>query len=156
MLAVCLLPELEALGSTPHPVMYNYSLIIAKSFSIQLCWVLSNIIGILLFLVELVLIAFVKFYPINNDQSDNIYAAVCVLVTIIILSIAISPIFVYHMRSLSKYKIQLHEQQLDHAHRLIEGINQQNTLSSFPPNTTRTLDSLTNYSNPSSIHNSQN
>lgn len=154
MLAVCLLPELEALGSTPHPVMYNYSLIIAKSFSIQLCWVLSNIIGILLFLVELVLIAFVKFYPVQGD-SDNLYAAICVLITIIILSIIISPIFVYHMRSLSKYKIQLHEQQLDRAHRLIEGINTMS--SSFPPSTNRsTTDNSTTYTHHSSTNAWQN
>ena len=131
MLAICLLPELEALGGTPHPVLYNYGLVVAKSFSVQFCWVLSNIIGILLFLFELVLIAFIKFYPVDSDRSNNIYAAACMLVTIFVLSVVMSPMLVYYMRNLSKYKIQLHQEQLNHAQRLLEGINQQNAPMAF-------------------------
>ena len=126
MLAICLLPELEALGDTPHPVLYTYGLVVAKSFSVQFCWVLSNIIGILLFLVELILISFIKFYPVDNDRLNNIYAAVSTLVTIIILSVLMSPILIYYTRTLSKYKIQLHQEQLNQAQRIMEGINQQN------------------------------
>ena len=125
MLAIYLLPELESLGGTGHPPeLYTYGLVVAKSFSIQFCWVLSNIVGILLFLVELVLIGFIKFYPIDAERSNNIYAAVCMLVTIILLSVFMSPVILYYMRSLSKFKLQLHQEQLNRAQRLLEGIHQ--------------------------------
>ena len=131
MLAICLLPELEALGDKPHPVLYSYAIVISKSFSVQFCWVLSNIVGILLFLVELVLVAFIKFYPIDEGRSENIYAALCTLLTIVILSVLMIPVLVYYSRGLAKYKIQLHERQLIQAQEIIQGINQRNAPLSF-------------------------
>ena len=125
MLATCLLPELEAIGSTPHPDLYSYALIVAKSFLVQLCWVLSNIIGILLFLIELVLVAFIKFYPVDEQRQNNLHAATATLIVIMLLSLLMVPLIIYYSRSLSKYKIQLHERRLGQAQQMLHDINQQ-------------------------------
>ena len=125
MLAICLLPELEATGATPNPQIYHAALKIAKSRSIQVTWILSNVVGVSLFLVELILIAFIKFYPTDDAPSSKIHAATATLATVIVLALFLIPAVVVVSRSLSKYKLQFHEQRLGHAQQMLEEMNQQ-------------------------------
>lgn len=124
MLATCLLPQLEALGSNPNPQLLSSALKIAKSFPVQLCWILSNVIGIVLFMVELVLVAYVKFYP-TDDTPDNLHAGTGTLLLIGFLSVISIPVIVYYFRFFSKHTIQLHEQRLNVAQRMLQDINEQ-------------------------------
>ena len=121
VLATRLLPELEAMSAHPH---LGFSGTLAKGWYVQLCWVLSNIVGVILFLVELILVAYVKFYPSNGSVNDRLHVGTGTLAVVVVLSILSSPFVVVFFRSISKQKIQLHEQRLAKARELLENINQ--------------------------------
>jgi uncharacterized membrane protein len=123
MLATCLLPELEAISVLPVSVLaQNGSLNIAKLFTIQLCWVLSNIIGIIIFTSEVCLVAFVKFY--SPTQMDNIHAGTATVIIVLILAVLAVPLIVYQSRTISKNKMKLHQGQLEQARDMLEAMHQ--------------------------------
>ena len=124
MLATCLLPQLEALGSDPNPQLLKSALKVAKSFPVQLCWILSNVIGIVLFMVELVLVVYVKFFP-TEEEPNYLHAGTGTLLLIALLSLISVPVIIYYFRFFSKYTIQFHEQRLSIAQKMLSNINQQ-------------------------------
>ena len=123
ILATRLLPELEAYISNPN---LNLPLPITKgnSWPVQLIWYLSNIVGVFLFLLELVLVAYVKFYPYDEEVSDRLHVGTATLVLVVTLSALSIPFIIIFFRSLSKKKIRFHEQKLEKALVLLETINQ--------------------------------
>lgn len=121
VLASRLLPELDAMSAHPH---LGFSGTLARGWYVQLCWVLSNILGVILFLVELVLVAYVKFFPSNSSENDKLHVGTGTLAVVVVLSILVLPFVVIFFRSISKQKIQLHEQRLAKARQLLENINQ--------------------------------
>ena len=121
VLATRLLPELEAV--CPHPHL-GFSGTLAKGWPVQLCWILSNIVGVFLFLVELILVAYVKFYPNSNTGSERLHVGTGTLLVVVLLSALSVPFIVVFFRSISKEKIQLHEQRLERAKVLLDNINQ--------------------------------
>lgn len=124
MLATFLLPELEAVNSLPHSQMdVDSTLSIAKICTVQLCWFLSNILGIIFFITEVILVSFVKFFPGKTQNSDNIHAGTATVIIVIILTVvALIPIL-YQWRVISKHKIKFHERQLGQARQMLEEIN---------------------------------
>ena len=124
MLATCLLPELEAVSKLPHSQLEtNSTLSIVKIFTVQLCWVLSNIVGIIIFITEVILIAFVKFFPGKNQDPNNLHAGTATLILVVILTVFSLPLIVYQSRVISKHKLRLHERQLGQAQQMLEEIN---------------------------------
>ena len=85
-------------------------------------WYLSNIVGIVLFLVELVIVAYVKFYPTGEDRT-SLHVGTATLAVVVILSVVSLPFIIVFFRSISKKKIQLHEQNLEKARALLENMN---------------------------------
>ena len=138
MLATCLLPELKSITNDAHPQLFASALRIAKGLPVQLSWFLSNILGIGLFLVELILVAFVKFYP-TPGLENNVHAGTATLVTIFILTVLSIPLAVYYVMIVSKHKMQLHEQQLHHAQEMLDNINQH---LAYPQPETTSIDSV--------------
>lgn len=124
ILATRLLPELEAFINTPN---LNLPPPITKgsSWPVQLVWYLSNIVGVMLFLVEVVLVAFVKFYPVEGVAGDRIHAGTATLTVVIIVTVLSLPFIVIFFRSLSHKKIKYHEKKLEKALNLLDSINNQ-------------------------------
>ena len=131
ILATRLLPELEAFINKPN---LNLPPPISKgsSWPVQLVWYLSNIVGVLLFLVELVLVAYVKFFPVDGVPEDRIHAGTATLVVVVVLSILSIPFIVIFFRSLSNKKIKFHERKLEKALVLLESINQSSIQTGGP------------------------
>ena len=121
VIASRLLPEFEAAVVQPS---FNAGrlLKLASGWPVQLCWILSNIVGILLFLLELILIAYVKFY--DDSDEDRIHVGTGTLVIVLILTLSCAPIVVYFYRVVSKQEIRFHEQRLERARELLDSINQ--------------------------------
>ena len=129
IIATRLLPELEAFInnpklSVPQPITKGHY------WPVQLVWYLSNIVGVLLFLVQLVLVAYVKFYPKNILQADRVHIGTATLVVVLSLSIVSLPFIAIFFRSLSRQKIRYHEQKLERARTILECINQSRTSKS--------------------------
>ena len=122
-IATRLLPEIEAFINNPK---LKVPQTIAKGhyWPVQLVWYLSNILGVLLFLMELVLVTYVKFYPQNITQAHRVYIGTGTLVLVSTLSIVCLPFVIVFFRSLSRQKIRHHERKLERARTLLEIINQ--------------------------------
>lgn len=88
MLATYMLPELDALASVPNTQLTRRPGNIAKGMCVKMTWFLSHALGIILFLVQFVLLAFVKFYPINDETEDRYEAAIAAGVVIVTLTIS--------------------------------------------------------------------
>lgn len=136
VIATRLLPELEAFINNPN---MNIPQPITKGYSwpVQLVWYLSNIVGVLLFLVELILVAYVKFYPCEDKletpnvcDSNRLHVGTATLVVVVILSAISFPFIVIFFRSLSNKKIKFHERKLERALVLLESINNQSSTPS--------------------------
>ena len=126
VIATRLLPELEAFITypdlnVPHPSKGYYRYV-------QLVWYLSNIVGVLLFLVELVLVAYVKFYPYDAVVSDRVHVGTATLLVVLVLSVLALPFIIIFFQSLSRQKIKFHERKMEKAVNLLENINQSSNL----------------------------
>lgn len=129
MIATRLLPELDAIvldtssSSLSQPYLSSVAAKLARSWPVQMCWVLSNIVGIVLFITEVVLVAYVKFYPGGDDADPRrLHAGTATLVVVVVLSLIAVPFIVIFFRSVSKQKLQIHEQRLEKARVLFESL----------------------------------
>lgn len=118
VIAARLLPELDAIVAQPHLISLAGRLY--SGWPVQLCWFLSNTVGILLFLVELVVVAYVKFYsPLSNDR---IHSGTGTLVVVIVLSLVSVPLLIIFSYSISKKKMRMHEQRLESAQHVLSAM----------------------------------
>merc|ERR1712183_546375 len=92
MISTCILPNVEAVSNlhiqgpntvfeSPHSKM---------NFIIELAWGFSTVIGILLFLVEIALLCWVKFYEVSHVVA---WVATGMLIPIMIVFVAFAALF---------------------------------------------------------------
>lgn len=101
MISTCILPNIEAICSldsinlvdeSPHERLHWY---------IETAWAFSTLLGLLLFLAEIAILCFVKFYDINEVAA---WSACVILVPILFVFLA----FAYHFyRSLVAHKYEM-------------------------------------------------
>ncbi len=128
IIATRLLPELEAFINNPR-LTVPQPITKGHYWPVQLVWYLSNIVGVLLFLVQLVLVAYVKFYPRTILQADRVYIGTATLAVVLTLSMVSLPFIAIFFRSLSRQKIRYHEKKLERARTILECINQSKSCS---------------------------
>lgn len=145
MLATFLLPELEAVGNLTSFQQYTSALDIAKSFTVQLCWILSNVVGIIFLITEIILVAFVKFYPTEGSSPTNLHAATGTIIVLVILSLLAIPLIIYQSRVIAKHKLRFHERRLGHAQQMLDNMNMQMEITVCP-----VIDAVSKSSNSSS------
>jgi len=103
MISTCILPQLEAdslLGYeeyASHETMYIY---------IELAWILSTGFGIFLFLVEIAIVCWVKFYYVTRPAA---IATTIVIVPVILLFCIFS---LHFYRRLVSFKLSRHQDEL--------------------------------------------
>ena len=119
VIAARLLPELDAIVAQPHLIPLAGGL--ASGWPVQLCWYLSNLIGIGLFLVELILVAYVKFHsPLSNPRIHGGTATLAVVVVLVLLS---APLLIIFSHSISKKKMGMHEKRLESARNILSTVH---------------------------------
>lgn len=101
MISTCILPNVEAICSldainlvdeSPHERLHWY---------IETAWAFSTLLGLLLFLAEIAILCFVKFYDINETAA---WSASVVLVPILFVFLAFA---VHFYRSLVAHKYEM-------------------------------------------------
>ncbi|RWS25457.1 ankyrin repeat and MYND domain-containing protein 2-like protein [Leptotrombidium deliense] len=102
MISTCILPNVEAVASvhgltsvneSPHDRLHSY---------IEIAWTFSTVFGIFLFLLEIAIICWVKFYDIESGQKAAL-AATVLLIPIVVIFIAFA---IHFYRSLVTHKYE--------------------------------------------------
>jgi len=95
MISTCILPNVEAVANlhlqTPSTVFESPHSKMGKI--IELAWGFSTVLGILLFLVEIMIISWVKFYSIDGNHIVAAWVATGLLIPIIFVFIAFAAHF---------------------------------------------------------------
>lgn len=115
VIAARLLPELDAIIAQPRLITLAGTLY--KGWPVQLCWLLSNMIGMILFLVQLILVAYVKFHAPLSDAK--IHSGTGTLAIVVILFLVSAPLIIIFSHSISKKKMRMHEQRLAGARHIL-------------------------------------
>jgi len=124
MISTCILPNVEAVSNlhlqTPNTVFDSPHTKMSKI--IELAWGFSTVLGILLFLVEIAILCWVKFYSINITVA---WVSTALLIPIIFIFIAFaahfylklvshkSEVYEHNMKELELLKDQLDEENPD-------------------------------------------
>lgn len=120
VIAARLLPELDAIVAQPHLIMLAGRLY--SGWPVQLCWFLSNMVGMVLFLVELILVTYVKFHAPLSDAK--IHSGTATLSIVVVLCAVSAPLLIFFSHSVSKKKMRMHEQRLEGARHILDTIPQ--------------------------------
>lgn len=130
MISTCILPNMEAVSNvhnvtavleSPHDKMHWY---------IELAWIFSTGIGILLFLVEMAILAWVRFFPKTNTPSA--YLAPVASTVIIVPCLFIFVVFAIRFyRQLITHKYERHTQGLEELETMAQELNT-NTIGLLP------------------------
>lgn len=123
MISTCILPNVEAVANlhlqTPSTVFESPHAKMGKI--IELAWGFSTVLGILLFLVEIMIISWVKFYSKDGHHTVAAWVATGLLIPIIFVFIAFAAHFylklVSHKSEVYEHNIkelELLKDQLDH------------------------------------------
>lgn len=124
MLATYMLPELDALSAVPHVQLTRRPGNITQGFCVKMTWLLSHALGIILFLVQFVLLAFVKFYPINRDTKYRYQAGIAAGVVIVTLTVvAALAILVWYYHTYVKRNLKGHAEALRAADSILQQVN---------------------------------
>ncbi|XP_045399018.1 protein orai-2 isoform X3 [Lemur catta] len=124
LISTCILPNVEAVSNihnlnsiseSPHERMHPY---------IELAWGFSTVLGILLFLAEVVLLCWIKFLPVDARRppgpgSHTGWQAALVSTIIMVPVGLIFVVFTIHFyRSLVRHKTERHNREIEELHKL--------------------------------------
>lgn len=129
LISTCILPNVEAVSNihnlnsiseSPHERMHPY---------IELAWGFSTVLGILLFLAEVVLLCWIKFLPVDarhqpgpspGSGGGHTGWQAALVSTIIMVPVGlIFVVFTIHFyRSLVRHKTERHNREIEELHKL--------------------------------------
>lgn len=125
MISTCILPNLEAVSNvhnlnsvneSPHERMHRH---------IELAWALSTVIGTLLFLMEVMLLCWVKFLPLKSNTGENnttissgVPAAIACTIIIVPFGIVFIMFAFHFYRTLVSHKTDRQRRELEQVIRL--------------------------------------
>ncbi|KAM6466458.1 protein orai-2 isoform 2-T2 [Liasis olivaceus] len=130
LISTCILPNVEAVSNihnlnsiseSPHERMHPY---------IELAWGFSTVLGILLFLAEVVLLCWIKFLPVDsmlrNDstviqktsQHTGWHAALISTIIMVPVGIIFVVFTIHFYRSLVRHKTERHNREIEELHKL--------------------------------------
>lgn len=124
LISTCILPNVEAVSNihnlnsiseSPHERMHPY---------IELAWGFSTVLGILLFLAEVVLLCWIKFLPVDarHQPGPGGHAGWQAALVSTIIMVPVGLIFVvftiHFYRSLVRHKTERHNREIEMLHQL--------------------------------------
>lgn len=101
MISTCILPNIEAIGNlhsislvheSPHERLHWY---------IEIAWAFSTLLGLILFLIEIAILCWVKFYDLSPTAA---WSACVVLIPVMIVFLAFA---IHFYMSLARHKYEV-------------------------------------------------
>ncbi|XP_059405928.1 protein orai-2-like [Carassius carassius] len=131
-ISTCILPNVEAVSNihnlksvseSPHERMHHY---------IELAWCFSTALGILLFLVEVVLLCWIKFLPVDSGAAlkqncsspavqpfhSGWQAALASTIIMVPVGLIFVVFTIHFYRSLVRHKTERHHQEIEELHKI--------------------------------------
>ncbi|XP_071477126.1 calcium release-activated calcium channel protein 1-like [Diadema antillarum] len=116
LISTCILPNIEAVSNVHNVNAVKESPHNSLAFYIEMSWAFSTILGIFLFLVEIILLAWVKFGMANFEKAA--WAATAITVPVLVVLV----VFAFHFyRKLVSHKTESQTRGLEE----LESINNQ-------------------------------
>ncbi|XP_034406582.1 protein orai-2 [Cyclopterus lumpus] len=128
LISTCILPNVEAVSNihnlnsvseSPHERMHYF---------IELAWGFSTALGILLFLVEVVLLCWMKFLPVDQKVEPtpaNVYgnnsgwqAALASTIIMVPVGVIFVVFTIHFYRSLVSHKTERHHEEIEELHKI--------------------------------------
>ncbi|KAI1293653.1 Protein orai-2 [Halotydeus destructor] len=115
MISTCILPYVDAVAANQDATIeeIHESPHIRMSAFVEIAWTLSNVFGIFLFLLEVIVICWVRFWSLegpNNESGRNAaWVATLVLIPIIVIFVAFA---VHFYRKLTTHRVERAETHL--------------------------------------------
>ncbi|KAI1290048.1 Calcium release-activated calcium channel protein 1 [Halotydeus destructor] len=134
MISTCILPYIDAVASNDEPTLeeINESPHERMSVFIEISWTLSNVFGIFLFLAEVIVICWTRFWTVPNQNSGRVAAASATIVLIPVLIIFVA--FAFHFyRKLTIHRVERTVNHLKEVEILASELNSQVDLSVSTP-----------------------
>lgn len=125
MISTCILPHVEAVASMPGFVAVSESPHESLSLYIELAWTFSTVFGILLFMLEIIILCWVKFWDVGGDNRGKIAALVAtiILIPIILVFIAFA---VHFYRKVVNHKVERSAQGLQELESMVSQLQTDN------------------------------
>ncbi|ESO95379.1 hypothetical protein LOTGIDRAFT_160514 [Lottia gigantea] len=106
MISTCILPNIESVSNVHNITAVNESPHEKMKWCVEVAWICSTGIGIILFLAEIGVLTWVKFYSISQNTA---IASTCIVIPATILFIAFALVF---YKRLVEHKYQRHTEGL--------------------------------------------
>jgi len=90
MISTCILPHVEAVASMPGYASVDESPHESLSFYIEVAWLFSTVFGILLFMLEIIILCWVKFWNVGTDNRGILAAIIATIILIPIICLFIA------------------------------------------------------------------
>ena len=125
MISTCILPNIETVCNLHSISLVNESPHERLHWYIEIAWAFSTLLGLLLFLLEIAILCWVKFYDLSQMAA---WSACIVLIPVLIVFVAFAIHFyrslmthkyevtVSGIRELEILKEQMEQDHLDHSH----------------------------------------
>lgn len=101
MISTCILPNIDAVCSLNNVNLVHESPHERLHWYIETAWAFSTLLGLILFLFEIAILCWVKFYEISTIAA---WSACIVLIPVLIIFIAFAVHF-YHTMVVHKYEV---------------------------------------------------
>ncbi|RWS26845.1 calcium release-activated calcium channel protein 1-like protein, partial [Leptotrombidium deliense] len=119
MISTCILPNVEAVASENGITNVNESPHDRLNLYIEIAWIFSTVLGIFLFLLEIAIIFWVKFYDMESGKNAAI-AATVLLIPIVVIFTAFA---IHFYRSIVAHKYECCVSNLKNAEKMVSKCN---------------------------------
>lgn len=101
MISTCILPNIEAVGNLHSIALVHESPHERLHWYIEIAWAFSTLLGLILFLIEIAILCWVKFYDLSPPAA---WSACVVLIPVMIIFLAFA-IHFYMSLATHKYEV---------------------------------------------------
>ncbi|ERL88513.1 hypothetical protein D910_05899 [Dendroctonus ponderosae] len=127
MISTCILPNIETVCSLDSISLVDESPHERLHWYIEIAWAFSTLLGLLLFLAEIAIICWLKFYNVNTTAA---WSATVVLVPILFVFLAFA---IHFYRSLVAHKYEISMKELKRMNDQIGDVTGNKLFSDEPP-----------------------
>lgn len=113
MISTCISPHIEAIASVPGLFSVAESPHEKMSFYVEVAWAFSTVFGILLFMIEIIILCWLKFWDIGHESGSGRVSSIVATVILIPVVITFIAFAVHFYRKLVAHQYERTEKDLN-------------------------------------------